>query len=339
MARSPLILAALAKDAVPQFDFAQVKNLDTGQSGAFDAALLTAKSGEHFVVRMANSPSAGTELEVEIRALGALSPVIRLSLPFEVSKLVGDTQDADGNRALVFSFVYGNQVEISSVEPTGTLALSLATSIAAIHKLPLEVVQGAGFPELDSSTSLKLLVNELDRAAQTGKVPPLLLHRWEQALEDVNLFRYQPTVIHGGINGQNVLELDDRISGVLSWSSLRIADPAEDLSWIIGGGSPELARNIFARYVEARPTADSNIWPRAVLFSELELARWLLHGYAQGNQEIIEDAVGMLLVLTEEVESGKAERIHAAPLAESVPSASYLPASDRLPNKSNDELF
>jgi hypothetical protein len=40
-----------------------------------------------------------------------------------------------------------------------------------------------------------------------------------------------------------------------------------------------------------------------------------LHGYAQGNQAIIEDAVGMLLVLTEEVESGKADRIQAAPLA------------------------
>jgi len=315
MARSPLILAALAKDAVPHFDFAQVKHLDAGQSGAFDAALLTAKSGEHFVVRMANSARAGTELEAEIQALKGFSSTVRLNLPFEVSQLVGDTQDADGERALVFNFVYGNPVELSRVDPTSMLTASLGSALAAIHKLPAELVQQSGFPEIDSSTNLKHRVTELDRAAQTGKVPPVLLQRWESAVEDFSLFRYQPTVVHGAINSHSVLELDDRVSGILNWSGLKISDPAEDLSWVLGGSTPELAKNIVSRYFESRPGADSNIWPRALLYSELELIRWLLHGYSQGNQAIIEDAVGMLLILTEEVESGKAERIQAAPLA------------------------
>ena len=315
MARSPLILAALAKDAVPHFDFAQVKHLDAGQSGAFDAALLTAKSGEHFVVRMANSARAGTELEAEIQALKGFSSTVRLNLPFEVSQLVGDTQDADGERALVFNFVYGNPVELSRVDPTSMLTASLGSALAAIHKLPAELVQQSGFPEIDSSTNLKNRVMELDRAAQTGKVPPVLLQRWESAVEDFSLFRYQPTVVHGAINSHSVLELDDRVSGILNWSGLKISDPAEDLSWVLGGSTPELANNIISRYFESRPGADSNIWPRALLYSELELIRWLLHGYSQGNQAIIEDAVGMLLILTEEVESGKAERIQAAPLA------------------------
>ena len=289
-----MILAALAKDAVPQFDFAQVKNLDGGSSGAFDAALLTAKSGEHFVVRMANSASAGTELEAEIRAIKTFTPVIRLNLPFELSELVGDTQDSEGARAMVFNFVYGNPVEISRVEPLAELTLSIATSIAAIHKLPVELVQNAGFPELDPASNLKYRVSELDRAAQTGKV--------------------------------------------LHWSGLRISDPAEDLSWILGGAVPELSRNLIARYFEARPGSDSNIWPRALLYSELELARWLLHGYSTGNQEVIEDAVGMLLVLTEEVETGKAERLHAAPLATSIALAK-LSSEPAAPAIKNDELF
>ena len=338
MARSPLILAALAKDAVPQFDFAQVKHLDGGTSGAFDAALLTAKSGEHFVVRMANSASAGTELEAEIRAIRSFTPVIRLNLPFEVSQLIGDTQDSDGQRAMVFNFVYGNSIEISQVEPISDLTLSIATAIATIHKLPAELVQNAGFPELDPASNLKYRVSELDRAAQTGKVPPVLLQRWESALEDVSLFRYQPTVIHGSLNGHSMLELDGKVSGVLHWSGLRIADPAEDISWIMGGGSTELSRNLMARYYEARPGSDSNIWPRALLYSELELTRWLLHGYSTGNQEIIEDAVGMLLVLTEEVETGKAERLHAAPLASSI-AQENLSSAPRASETKNDELF
>jgi macrolide phosphotransferase len=335
MARSPLILAALAKDAVPQFDFAQVKNLEGGQTGSFDAALLTAKSGEHFVIRMANSQRAGTELETEIKALEVFNQVTRLNLPFELSRLVGDTKDAEGQRALVFSFVYGRQIEISAVEPTGALALSIANAIAAIHKLPLDLVREAGFPEIDPSTNLKYRVAELDKAAQTGKIPPALLYRWEQALEDISLFRYQPTVTHGSLNGHSVLELEDKVSGVLHWSGLRISDPAEDLSWILGAGSTELASNIMARYFESRQATDSNIWPRAILYSELELARWLLHGYAQGDQEIIEDAVGMLLVLTEEVESGKAERLQPAPLAYSVP----IEIAEEIQATKDDELF
>lgn len=338
MARSPLILAALAKDAVPQFDFAQVKHLDGGTSGAFDAALLTAKSGEHFVVRMANSASAGTELEAEIRAIRTFTPAIRLNLPFEVSQLIGDTQDSDGQRAMVFNFVYGNSIEISQVEAISDLTLSIANAVATIHKLPSELVQNAGFPELDPMSNLKYRVSELDRAAQTGKVPPVLLQRWESALEDVSLFRYQPTVIHGSLNGHSMLELDGKVSGVLHWSGLRIADPAEDLSWILGGAAPELSRNLMARYYEARPGADSNIWPRALLYSELELTRWLLHGYSTGNQEIIEDAVGMLLVLTEEVESGKAERLHAAPLASSISQQNIAEQLGATPAK-NEELF
>jgi macrolide phosphotransferase len=334
MARSPLILAALAKDAVPQFDFAQVKHLDGGSSGAFDAALLTAKSGEHFVVRMANSASAGTELEAEIRAIKTFTSVIRLNLPFEVSQLLGDTKDSNGDRAMVFSFVYGNPIDIAQVQPLSDLTLSIATAIAAIHKLPSELVQNSGFPELDAASNLKYRVSELDKAAQTGKVPPVLLQRWESALEDVNLFRYQPTVTHGSLNGESVLELDGKVSGVLHWSGLRISDPAEDLAWVLGGAAPELSRNLMARYFESRPGADSNIWPRALLYSELELTRWLLHGYSTGNQEIIEDAVGMLLVLTEEVESGKAERIHPAPLASSIAQQKAVEE-----NSKNDELF
>jgi aminoglycoside phosphotransferase (APT) family kinase protein len=135
-----------------------------------------------------------------------------------------------------------------------------------------------------------------------------------------------------------MLELDGKVSGVLHWSGLRIADPAEDLSWILGGAAAELSRNLMARYYEARPAADSNIWPRALLYSELELTRWLLHGYSTGNQEIIEDAVGMLLVLTEEVESGKAERLQAAPLATAIAQQKIADSSGKSDTK-NDELF
>ena len=48
MAKSPLILAALAKDAVPHVNFTQVNSLSSGVGGAFDTALLTATDGKHY---------------------------------------------------------------------------------------------------------------------------------------------------------------------------------------------------------------------------------------------------------------------------------------------------
>ena len=106
----------------------------------------------------------------------------------------------------------------------------------------------------------------------------------------------------------------------------------------MGAAAPELSKNLMARYFEARRGADVNIWPRALLYSELELTRWLLHGYSTGNQEIIEDAVGMLLVLTEEVESGKAERLQPAALADSISQQERAAWSGSHETK-NDDLF
>ncbi|MEY4437498.1 MAG: hypothetical protein RL100_962, partial [Actinomycetota bacterium] len=81
MAKSPLILAALAKAACPQLNFHEVKSLSANSGGAYDTALLTATSGQHFVVRVADSQAAGAEQEVELRALKALVATDRMRLP------------------------------------------------------------------------------------------------------------------------------------------------------------------------------------------------------------------------------------------------------------------
>ena len=51
---------------------------------------------------------------------------------------------------------------------------------------------------------------------------------------------------------------------------------------------------------------DPHLTDRALLASELALARWLLHGVRHGLQDVIDDAVDMLLDL-DEVTSGESE--------------------------------
>ena len=316
MAKSPLILAALAKDAVRHLDFVQVKSLNAGADGAFDTALLTATTGEHYVVRIANTQSAGAEQDVELQALRALGSEGRAALPFKITTLLGETKDDKGARALIFDFVYGSPTDVGSIDGGSELARNIGLAIAAIHKLPLSVVENAHLPEFQPEDILRARTAELDRFAATGKVPSVLLSRWESVLEDSTLFRFQPTVVHGSLNGDTVLEEDGReVAGVLAWSSLRISDPAEDLSWILGSENDPFADAVLAAYSANRPGVDPSIRQRAVMYSEFERARWLMHGVNKGDQSIIDDAVEMLATLAGDVEAGVIGRLTAAPIA------------------------
>ncbi len=298
MGKSPLILAALASDAVPGLVIKKATALSGDGTGNFDAAVITDEAGEHYIVRMPNSPAAGTELELELKVIKSLSS-FGARLGFEVPKPIGETRDSMGNRVMIFKFVYGTKIDAGRVAPASNLSSSISRSIAGIHSLPLELVQSAGLPEFTPAENIRARVAELDRAAQTGKVPAVLLSRWEQALEDVSLFRYQPCVIHGALSGDAMLEQDQNVSGVIDWKNLQINDPALDFAWLIPSGDQELIDAVLLNYQLARTGADANIALRATLYSELELAKWLLHGYARKDAAVVEDAVSMLQDLAE----------------------------------------
>jgi macrolide phosphotransferase len=63
MGMSPLILAALAKDAVPALDFVQVAPLEQRGDGFFDSACLTGSNGSHYVIKMARGQQAGLVMD------------------------------------------------------------------------------------------------------------------------------------------------------------------------------------------------------------------------------------------------------------------------------------
>jgi len=339
MARSPLILAALAKAAVPHLNFVEVKGLSSGTNGAFETALLTATTGEHYVIRVATSQTAGAEQEVELRALKALGKTDRMRLPFKVTNLIGETKDDKGSRALVFEFIYGNQTDISTVGADTKLSNSIAKAIAAIHNLDIALIENAHLPAFEPAETVRGRVAELDRFAATGKVPAILLSRWEQALEDSSLFRFKPTVIHGGLNGETFLTLDDEVSGVLGWSTLRVSDPAEDFAWILGAGIHELSESIIDAYRQSHYNVDDSLRLRATLYSEFEFARWLMFGISKKNQEIIDEAVLMLEGLAEDVSTGAVGKLVLRQSAPTFDNTLAATAPIEIPQPQDNELF
>jgi len=315
MGKSPLILAALAKAAVPSLDFSQVKRLGGAQTGLFESALLTSTTGNHFVVRTPAAAAGALELDVETQVLKSLTPAVRARLPFKATAIVGEMIDSSKSRVVVFEFLYGNQIDISRLAGNAQLIASIGTAIGAIHKLDTEIIRSAGLPEYSAAETARLRVNELDAVALTGKIPGVLLQRWQEALEDVSLFRFNPTVVHGELSDSTMLEQDRNVSAVLNWGSMHIGDPAEDFAWLAGLRNMELMEAARSAYSAETQIFDSALIQRAMLYNELAHASWLLHGTKLGDQSIIDEATIQLEILEEEVKQGVAPSLSAASFA------------------------
>jgi aminoglycoside phosphotransferase (APT) family kinase protein len=212
------------------------------------------------------------------------------------------------------------------------------------------VVRDGGLPDFDSTAILHKKVAELDRIAGTGRVPADLLNRWERAIEDVNLFRYRPTVLHGGITSVAIHLEGQRLIGLSGWQNLRIGDPAEDFVWLIQGTLENTQADTMLTYRTIRTSADENLQQRATLYSELALGQWLLHLLnSDADVESISEAEDMLADLRSDLEGGKLPDLKSSSFIGMAAATSLLPEITRIntgaievvtePQKDSDELF
>ena len=106
------------------------------------------------------------------------------------------------------------------------------------------------------------------------------------------------------------------MTGVLGWGEFSIGDPASDLAWLLASG-PEVFDSVVARYGQQRDTGHrGHLRTRAVLYHELEIARWLMHGLDTRDQSIIDDAVAMLDRLVDRLTSIPEPRTRSAAIGE-----------------------
>ncbi|WP_136519300.1 phosphotransferase [Cellulomonas telluris] len=300
MTRSPLALAALATVAIPGLDAYDVRR-PTAAAGDFDVAVVVDSVRRRWVVRAPQNAAAGAALEAEVALLEGLAPhVDEGRLPFAVPRPAGFAHLPEGGRACVHREVAGRPLRLETLRPGPGLAASVGRALAAVHELPTAVVEDAGLPVYDAGSYRERRQAEVDEAARTGLVPPTLLRRWEEQLEDVALWRFRPTVVHGDLTSAHVLVADEAVVGVLDWGSTMVADPADDLSWLLVAAPQDAVDAILEAYLLRRTElTDPHLADRAMLAGELALARWLLHGVRAGRRDVVDDAVGMLHDLDE----------------------------------------
>lgn len=302
MVRSALALAALATTAIPGLDVVATRppqqiTSDFQTTGVLDAG------GRHWVVRAPLSAAAGAALEGEVSLLARLVRVVDDGrLPFDVPRPAGFAGLPEGGRAMVYRELVGRPLDLDSLAPGPGLSAEVARAIAAFHEMDTAVVADAGLPVYDADSYRRRCLAEVDEAARTGHVPSSLLNRWEHALEDVGLWRFRAVPVHGDLTPDHVLVADGRVSAVLGFAEAHVGDPAEDLAWLLASAPEDSLDAVEEAYFLARTEgADSGLIDRALLVSELELARWLLHGVRRGEQAVVDDAAVMLAALAADV--------------------------------------
>ena len=297
MPRSPLTLAASVTAALPGANVVSARGLGSGD-GRIASAVARLDDGRRVVVRVGGDDEPGRALVAEARVLGALSAGVRSLLPFRAPELLGEVGVA-GGRAVVVDFLDGYRVDAAEVPGGPGFATLLGDAIAALHDLPVTVIRAEGLPVRSSDQVQAETARLVERAAATGRVPRTLLDRWRRALEDETLWRFESTVVLGGVDAASFVFADEgeervpTVVGLLDWSGLSIGDPAVDLRWV--ANAPLAADAVHEAYTAAsHRSSDAHLMARARLLAELEFAKWLVHGDEVQDDAIMQDAQRLL---------------------------------------------
>ena len=305
MKRTAMELAALASAAMPGLDIVQAA-ASPDDPRAFDSAIVTDTDNNHWRVRSPRNSQAAFRLETEIQVLSGFTPAIRAHLPFRVPSVAGAVQ-IDGLRTFIYHQMPGNPVDLGTITHVEDQTIDdIGRIIAAIHKLPSAVVETADLPAYGAEQYRARLLSELDQMALTGKIPPSLLRRWENAFEERQMWTFTPRVVHGDFDETSLLIDRNRAVGVTAWTDLHIGDPARDFMWLTSTGSLEFRDAIISAYHRhmdlPADQVDLHLMRRAALAAEFSLAKYLMSGIHASDEAVIDEAQNMIKDLAADIE-------------------------------------
>lgn len=287
-------LAAIATAAVPGLAPTGVAVLPD-DADDFDSVLIVDAAKNRWRVRSPRHEEASIRLESELAALRAFSAGIRASLPFQLPSVAGTVRQG-ALRTFVYNHLPGKAYSLEDLVGLGSrCAKDLGAVMAAIHSMPESAIDRADLPSYSSEQVRQRRLNELDAAATTGMIPARLLRRWEHALEDVALWRFNATVIHGDLHEDQLLIEESKVVAVTGWTDLQVGDPADDFAWLAAVHEQSFADAAFESYIAVRgDRADPHIMRRAALAAEFALAQWLVKAISSGEAQRVAEAKRML---------------------------------------------
>jgi aminoglycoside phosphotransferase (APT) family kinase protein len=291
VSRNALRLAALANAVVPGLAPASVEGDAVEHGDLYEIAFVTDTQERLWVVKAGRTEVAGALLEDAIALTALLARRLDVSVP-----VVRAVAVLPRGRAVVYPRLSGSPVDFAALSPGPGLAADLGRVLAHVHNIEFAVFEEAGRPSYDAETHRKRTLSELDRASASGHVPTGLLARWEAQLEDVSLWRFAPTPVHGHFLGSSVLAEHDaqdpasgRVLGLLGWEDARVGDPADDFAHLLVQAGDEAVDTVLEAYVQSRiERPDGNLLARARLAAQMSHVHQLLRALAAGDGTHVE---------------------------------------------------
>ena len=296
---SPQYLAALAVSAIDGLDAVGTRPPYIETDDFVTGCVLDSR-GRRWIVKC---PKDSTAAEAGLAPL-LLDELRGGELPFDIIRPAGFASVSAGGRAMVYPEPFGVPNDFAAMHEEE--ARELGRTVAAIHMLPREIVEHAGLPVYSAEECRLRQLAEINDAEQVSRIPSVLRRRWSEALENKDLWDFQPVVVHGNIDSENFLWSESAVSSVQGFGEAHVGDPATDLVHLLDL-EPEILDCFTESYYNTRGEhLDEHCLTRAFLLNELNIMRWFLHGIRTQNDAVQHDAQTMLVELAEEVEADPA---------------------------------
>lgn len=307
MSHSVAYLAALSVAAIP--GFTPVSASRTSAYGPeTSAAHVVDESDTAWIVRLPETQEAQEATLREVGIWKALSKNDGDDLPFALPRVVGRIDADRAALCVVHTTFLGTPIDLDELEPDTPAVSQIAESLAALHGIPPDNFADFDIPEYSADAYRRFRLHELRMAVGTGMVPGVLAVRWEEALSAGPHWEFTPTITHGSLLADHVLVRGGQLVTLTEWNDLRVADPADDLAFLVAGASKPVATRAVARYAACSPHDDDHLMERAQLAGELSIVRWLLHGVATNDASILTSAKKLLKDFAKDVAHSNAKK-------------------------------
>ena len=299
--KTPYELAALATVAVPRLEVAGLRPPQFSDEVLSVTGLIDT-SGDRWMVVCPHDTVGGLDMEAQNSVLERLGKAHDFSkIPFEVPRPAGFTRTPEGDRVMVHRDLGGHVMETSDFDDPHLLPASLGNALASLHNLPELIYTGVNLPAYSAIECRDRHQAVLDEAAQEVVIPANLWDRWEESLENLSLWRFLPSPIHGDLSETSIHVDHGRVCALTGFSSAHVGDPAVDIAWVFARASDEFLERFHEAYQQTRSEKDLHLLERAELLSELAVVRWLVHGLHSGDSDIVDEARAMLAELSASV--------------------------------------